>query len=59
MNKYKNPILLLLIKFDVLMYNIIIYYNTKMLNLIIFVNYLLFINPIKIFYYKIYKVLYI
>ena len=58
-NKWRNPLLLLLIKLDVLMYDIIIYYNNKLLNIIIYMLYILIINPLKIFYFKFYKILWI
>ena len=51
--------LLLLIKLDALMYDIIIYYNNKLLNIIIYMLYILIINPLKIFYFKFYKILWI
>ena len=49
-NKWRNPLLLLLIKLDALMYDIIIYYNNKLLNIIIYMLYILIINLLKIFY---------
>jgi len=58
-NKYRNPILLILIKLDILLYDLIIYYNNKVLNFIIYCICIIIINPVKIFYYKMYKVLWI
>ena len=59
LNKIRNPVLLLLVKLDILMYDVIIRYHNIMLNIVIFILYLVLINPIKIFYYKMYKVLWI
>jgi len=59
LNKYRNPILLLLIKLDVLTYDVIIYYNNKILNFIIYLLYLLIINPLKILFFKYYIILWI
>jgi len=58
-NKWRNPVLILLIILDVLMYDTIIYYNNKLLNIIIYMLYVLIINPLKIFYFKFYKILWI
>ena len=52
LNKYKNPLLLCLIKIDVLMYDIIISYNYKILNSIIYILYIILFNPLKIFFFK-------
>ena len=59
LNKYRNPILILLIKWDILMYDFIIYYNNKILNALIYLIYLIVINPVKILYFKFYMVLFI
>ena len=56
-NKYRNPVLLLLVKWDLGIYDLIIYYNNKILNFIIYILFILIINPVKIFYYKFYKIL--
>ena len=56
-NKWRNPVLLLLIKFDILMYDLILYYDNILIKCIIYVIYVFIINPIKIFYFKFYKVL--
>jgi len=56
-NKIRNPVLLFLIHWDSWMYYLIIYYNNKILNFIIYILLIIIINPIKIFYYKFYKIL--
>ena len=59
LNKYKNPILLSLIRWDLWMYQCIKYINNKKLNFVIYILCILIINPIKIFHFKLYKVLWI
>jgi len=57
LNKWRNPLFIILIKIDTFIYDAIIYYNNKLLNIIIFILYVLIINPVKIFYFKFYKIL--
>ena len=58
-NKWRNPVLLLLIKWDTLMYDLILYYDNILIKCIIYVIYVFIINPIKIFYFKFYMILFI
>jgi len=54
-NKYRNPIILLLIQFEKFIFNLLCIYNNKLLKIIIYIIFILLINPLKIFFLKFYK----
>lgn len=56
-NKYRNPIILLLIQFEKFIFNLLCIYNNKLLKIIIYIMFILLINPINVFYYKFYNLL--
>ena len=55
-NRYRNPIYLFLIYIENYLLDKTLIEN-KILNIFIFLNFLIFLNPIKIFFYKFYKIL--
>jgi hypothetical protein len=58
-NKWKNPILILLLKIDEIIFDIISNNNNKFYNIIIYLILILIINPIKILHHKFYNILWL
>jgi hypothetical protein len=56
-NILKNPIIIFIIKFEEYIFDIIYKYKKKSLIYIFYILFLFIINPIKIFFYKFYKIL--
>ena len=54
-NKYKNPLLLFLLKFEEFIFDFLCNYTNKLLIYLIFIIYIFIINPIKVLLYKYYK----
>lgn len=58
-NKYRNPIIILILIFEEYVFNILCKYPYKLLVYIFYLIFLFIINPIKIIFYKIYKILFL